>query len=62
MSQLYTVIFTGDFFTLTTCATADDEQQAIRNSQELLNEYHGINTQEIGVTNTEVHIDGEWLV
>lgn len=38
----YRVTFIGDYFTLTTYADADNEEQAIRDASALLVEHHGI--------------------
>jgi hypothetical protein len=60
MSYLFSVKFTGDYFTLNTCVTADDEDQAIRNAEQLLLEHHGINTNAIGAWSVEAEEDGAW--
>ncbi len=58
---LYTVKFTGDHLTLFTTVQAPDEEQAERHAKEQLLNYHGINTENIGVWGIEVEEDGEFL-
>ncbi len=58
---LYTVKFTGDHLTLTTCVQAPDDEQAERYAKLQLLDYHGINTDNIGVWNIEAEQDGEFL-
>lgn len=58
---LYTVKFTGDHFTLTTCVQAPDEERAEQYAKLQLLDHHGINTENIGVWDITVEEDGEFL-
>jgi hypothetical protein len=61
MSYLWTIRFTGDYFTLYTCVTADTEEQAVRHAEQQLAEHHGIDTNAIGAWSAEAEEDGEWI-
>ena len=58
---LYTVKFTGDHFTLTTCVQAPDDEHAERYAQQQLLNEHGIDTEKIGAWGITVEQDGEFL-
>ena len=59
--SLYTVTFTGDHLTLTTCVQASDEEQAERHAKVQLLNYHGIDTDNIGVWDITVEEDEDFL-
>lgn len=41
--QMYTVCFTGSYFSLFTHTTAENEEQAIDNARALVEDQHGFN-------------------
>lgn len=57
----YTVTFTGDYFTLTTCVNATNEERAEQYAKLLLLDHHGIDIQDIGVWDTSIETDGEYI-
>jgi hypothetical protein len=58
---LYTVKFTGDHFTLTTCVQAPDEEHAEQYATQQLLNHHGIDTEKIGAWDITTEEDGEFL-
>jgi hypothetical protein len=61
IEYLYTVKFTGDYLTLTTCVQAPDDERAEQYAKLQLLDHHGINTDNIGVWDITVEEDGEFL-
>ncbi len=58
---LYTVKFTGDHITLFTSVQAPNNEQAEQCAKKQLLDYHGLDTDNIGVWGIEVEQDGEFL-
>lgn len=57
---LYTVCFTGDHFTLTTCVNASTKKRAEQYAKLLLLDHHGIDVEDIGVWDTLIETDGAY--
>lgn len=58
---LYTVKFTGDYFTLFTTVQASDEESAERYAKLQLLDRHGIDADKIGAWDITTEEDGEFL-
>lgn len=58
---LWTVRFTGDYFTLTTCVNAPDHEKAIDYATLLLKDHHGIDVNAAGTWEVETEKDGEYV-
>lgn len=58
---LFSVKFTGDYFTLTTCINATDEHTAIEWAKQLLIDHHGLNMNDAGVWDIETETEGEYV-
>lgn len=59
--SLYTVTFTGDYFTLTTCVQAARRQRAEQYAKLQLLDHHGIDTDKIGVWDITIEKNGDFL-
>lgn len=57
---LWSVTFTGDYFTLITCVNAPDTERAREYAALLLKDHHGIDVNEIGTWSVESEKDGVW--
>lgn len=60
-NYLYTVTFTGDYLSLFTTVQASDDEQAELYAKLQLRDYHGIDTDNIGVWDITAEVDGEFL-
>ena len=58
---LFSVKFTGDYFTLTTCVTAPNEERAIEHAKWQLKDHHGLNMDEAGAWDIEAEEEGEYV-
>lgn len=58
---MWAVRFTGDYFTLTTCVNAPDQERAIQYARLLLNDHHGIDVDEAGCWDIEAETEGEYV-
>ena len=56
----WSVRFTGDYFTLTTCVNAADMERAIQDARLLLNDHHGIDVDKAGCWEIEAQMDGQY--
>lgn len=59
--HLFTVKFTGDYFTLTTCVNAPNDERAIEYAKLTLKDHHGLNMDDAGVWDIETETDGEYV-
>jgi hypothetical protein len=56
----WTVRFTGDYFTLTTCVNAPNEERAIEYAKLLLKDHHGLDMNDAGAWDIEAETEGVW--
>lgn len=58
---LFSVKFTGDYFTLRTCVNAPNEERAIEYAKLILKDHHDLNMDDAGVWDIETEEEGEYV-